>query len=691
MDAVVDDPEFNAHVDSIKNVISSLSDNIQGNRRIWENGSKNVANRQTMLELEADLDFSVLEFKKIMNTYRGIQRLSPDILAYIFTLLDHGSDLDRDALNVSQVCGNWRKVALETPALWTHFPMDYSLRFLPAFVERSRSLPFHVSLLIGQGPQLFFPPSDPYSPLVSVLHRLKSLRLRIDETFDEQTIENSLVSLFSRYTPLDDLEDMGGLDDLAVDYYGDSSTISTRLIHPFYVSAGGLHRLSLRGLAPPRDFTAMVSRHLSVLILGRISISTAHLLNLLSSTPLLDTLVLLTMTESGDDDDDDDDDENEDANEDKDGDEDEDEDKDEDEDVDEGGDEHPGPFFEITPPRKRPLVTLSHLRRVAVRNPLFVPVTDSLGIFERLELPNTVAAHFVFNRLRSLTGTSTESDIDTELDCDLRVRPKFFEHITAIQIGSDPTAIEPDQLRLKAAGDNPPTLLSTPFYIDSYNSPFHTGGTLIARPFVCKTQDVTHLLLTGPLTTSDMCFFGHGDTQVPWRQLFGILPLLKCVIFSGLDAGDVSRALTALRPPAGGSPCPVLEGVWVLDCNVYHGGLGASLSTFAGLSADQGQPLRNIAVALDTEPIDEHDDYVVGESWPVNRGAKWWRKQFYEILGERRVAQVEILPKDAKIEDISDVFPLCESPTAPPFDDIPELRFYDERVEVESHISTVPK
>ncbi|TFY63416.1 hypothetical protein EVG20_g6322 [Dentipellis fragilis] len=643
MDTVVDDPEFNSHVLSIRDVISSLSDNIQGNRLIWENGSKNVANRQSMLELEADLDSSVLEFKKIMNTYRSIQRLSSEILAYIFSFLDLHSG--RDALNVSHVCGNWRKLALEIPSLWTHFPMDYSLRLLPAFVERSRSLPFHVSLLIGQGPQLFFPPSDPYSPLVSVVHRLKSLHIRIDETFNEQTIENTLVSLFARYTPLEDLEDVEGLEDLAVDYYGDSSTISSLIINQFHSSAGSLHKLSLRGLAPPRNFTAMVSRHLSVLVLGRISISTPHLLDVLSSTPLLDTLVLLTTTMPDEDEDDEENDKD-----------------DEDEDV------LAGLVIEDEPSRTRSLVTLSHLRRVAVRNALFAPVTDPLGIFEWLDIPNRVAAHFVFNRLRSSIDNLTESEVDTAFDCDVRVHPKFFEHLTAIQLGSDPTSIEPDQLRLKAAGDNPPSLLSMPFKIDSYDSPFATGGTLFARPFVCNTQEVTHLLLTGPLTESNKCFFGYDDTQVPWKQLFGILPLLKCVIFSGLDSCDVSRALTDLHPIEGTSPCPLLEGVWVLNCNVYRSALAASLTTFARISASQGRPLRNVAVALDVKPIDEHADYIVGSN--IVRGAKWWRKQFYEI------------------GDISDVFPLCESPTAPPFDDIPELRFYNEKVDVESPIQT---
>lgn len=102
--------------------------------------TKVTANRKEYLQLASRL-----------NNLRLAVRLPPELLVEIFkhcagllTNPDNGVPPSLDWIWATHVCRRWRQVALETPMLWTSFPIIHRPSYVRAFLARSGSLPLRV-------------------------------------------------------------------------------------------------------------------------------------------------------------------------------------------------------------------------------------------------------------------------------------------------------------------------------------------------------------------------------------------------------------------------------------------------------------------------------------------------------------------------------------------------------------------
>ncbi|KAF5325570.1 hypothetical protein D9619_009995 [Psilocybe cf. subviscida] len=90
---------------------------------------------------------SLLEVKARWNTYAPISQLPKEILVEIFMIVKDSPHCSFEDLHrLAQICGHWRGVAINTPALWTDLPTgrhDYTLLML----DRSKTAPLAVYLL----------------------------------------------------------------------------------------------------------------------------------------------------------------------------------------------------------------------------------------------------------------------------------------------------------------------------------------------------------------------------------------------------------------------------------------------------------------------------------------------------------------------------------------------------------------
>ncbi|KAA1472885.1 hypothetical protein DENSPDRAFT_209564 [Dentipellis sp. KUC8613] len=103
-----------------------------------------------------------------LNTLAPISYLPPEILSSIFSLLleafvgdasaplheaDQGPSRGRIQMRwvvVTHVCRQWRYVALDTPSLWSHLPLDIDSHWIEAVVERAKPVPLQLTLTTMQ-------------------------------------------------------------------------------------------------------------------------------------------------------------------------------------------------------------------------------------------------------------------------------------------------------------------------------------------------------------------------------------------------------------------------------------------------------------------------------------------------------------------------------------------------------------
>ncbi|KAI0648226.1 hypothetical protein C8Q79DRAFT_954424 [Trametes meyenii] len=112
----------------------------------------------------------------VLNDTRPVNRLPPELLRMVFTYaLVEKHDSNGHLIWITHVCKHWRAVALNAPALWTHFSTSTLKHPIGSrtFFERSKPLPVYMSLDISH------PSAMDIFPLVI----LKISRIRVLELF----------------------------------------------------------------------------------------------------------------------------------------------------------------------------------------------------------------------------------------------------------------------------------------------------------------------------------------------------------------------------------------------------------------------------------------------------------------------------------------------------------------------------
>jgi hypothetical protein len=211
---------------------------------------------------------SGLDFKHGQNALLPICRLPPEIVVAIITYVQRRSwsfdDLfvrfNRSWVRIMLVCRYFRKLAIQTPVLWTVVSYnERSERWRNLCIERSQTAPLCVYSRTAL-------PPDQWKKV-----RIAQLVLRSGET------DNA----FRYPAPL--------LQELKI---GGSITVSTALLHSVAMSLRLLHLSSLKTCPILDDTLSLPSlRHLEV-SLTRFSYSLHKFTHLLKCAPMLDTLFI---------------------------------------------------------------------------------------------------------------------------------------------------------------------------------------------------------------------------------------------------------------------------------------------------------------------------------------------------------------------------------------------------------------
>ncbi|KAA1472959.1 hypothetical protein DENSPDRAFT_872515 [Dentipellis sp. KUC8613] len=123
---------------SLLHLVRGVSANISRNARTYLSSNQDASAVESMLEIERQLAKASLEFAKVMNAFRTINRLPPEILATIFSFVGYGIPV----VTLSQV-------ALQTPCLWTLYNTCEREAYLPVFLQRSGAAPFTVQSVLN--------------------------------------------------------------------------------------------------------------------------------------------------------------------------------------------------------------------------------------------------------------------------------------------------------------------------------------------------------------------------------------------------------------------------------------------------------------------------------------------------------------------------------------------------------------
>ncbi|TDL19633.1 hypothetical protein BD410DRAFT_841981 [Rickenella mellea] len=144
-----------------------------GQRNIWYSGnpcnhpSKFLeelkvlkAHKETLLRLCKSLQKRILILQTPCNDITrqaGIKTLPSEVLSQIFIFSYVGSRDNQQAIHLSHVCRQFRSIALQTPALWTHLHNERPLPETEEFLRRSGSSPLTTTCSTGlmYWPELF--------------------------------------------------------------------------------------------------------------------------------------------------------------------------------------------------------------------------------------------------------------------------------------------------------------------------------------------------------------------------------------------------------------------------------------------------------------------------------------------------------------------------------------------------------
>lgn len=134
------------------------------------------------------MDNVAQDFDQLEGLLHPIRRAPDDILRYIFEWAAHMTPWPTRVTPLSQVCGQWRTIAISTPSLWTYIspPLHKDRSIVSTYwklaAERIKSLPANVEVSINE----FDPPSNINGLLSSCplnqIQNISSLDLWADET-----------------------------------------------------------------------------------------------------------------------------------------------------------------------------------------------------------------------------------------------------------------------------------------------------------------------------------------------------------------------------------------------------------------------------------------------------------------------------------------------------------------------------
>ncbi|KAI0648235.1 hypothetical protein C8Q79DRAFT_905518 [Trametes meyenii] len=181
-------------------------------------------------------------------------------------------------IRITHICKHWRAVALGAPPLWTNIVLNHPVG-LKVFLERSKALPVHISLTTSQTPIL-----GSIKLIASQYHRVRTLKLRVPARVDLQSIMNRLKGIAA---PL--------LEELSIDNTDKEPLRRPRaqpsdlVPPPQFAGTPALRSLSLCGAPLPYIPTPNALTHID---LAGLLPTLPVLLDLLQSTPLLETLIL---------------------------------------------------------------------------------------------------------------------------------------------------------------------------------------------------------------------------------------------------------------------------------------------------------------------------------------------------------------------------------------------------------------
>lgn len=129
------------HVDSLELDFESRTS--QGNQSV----------QSGIEEILADLDAVKRAWKERYNAASMISRLPAEILSIVFQICARSAQLERGRRQqiewtvVLQVCSHWRRIALESPSVWSYVTFAY-LPWTEAMIERSKSAPLAVNVVV---------------------------------------------------------------------------------------------------------------------------------------------------------------------------------------------------------------------------------------------------------------------------------------------------------------------------------------------------------------------------------------------------------------------------------------------------------------------------------------------------------------------------------------------------------------
>ena len=165
-------------------------------------GNQSVQSR--IEETLAELEGIKRAWKERYNDASMISRLPAEVLSIVFQIYacsaqqEQGRRQQIEWTAVLQVCSHWRRVALESPSVWSHVTFAY-VRWTEAMIERSKSAPLTVHVVVPrcgiQSRRL--PPDIMCDMLRKLLHRIRGLSFTLLDDADNMHL-NRFASFVGR-------------------------------------------------------------------------------------------------------------------------------------------------------------------------------------------------------------------------------------------------------------------------------------------------------------------------------------------------------------------------------------------------------------------------------------------------------------------------------------------------------------
>ncbi|KAI0668545.1 hypothetical protein C8Q78DRAFT_1081404 [Trametes maxima] len=220
----------------------------------------------------------IAQLRSVQNSVVPINRLPPELLSTIFAFCLVGPNEEKYPIRITHLCKHWRAVALGASTLWTNIVLDHPVG-LKVFLERSKALPVHISMTASQTPVL-----GSIKLIASQYHRVRTFKLRVPARVDLPSVMNRLKGVAA---PL--------LEELTIDNTKKERSRRPRpqasdlIPPPQFSGVPALRSLTCRSVSLPYIPVPNALTHLD---LAGLLPTLPVLLDLLQSTPLLETLIL---------------------------------------------------------------------------------------------------------------------------------------------------------------------------------------------------------------------------------------------------------------------------------------------------------------------------------------------------------------------------------------------------------------